>query len=320
MLKETIRDLGNSYGLELGKDNALYGQIGGQAVMVLPLTPESGCLMVKIRLSVAVSGKQDLTDYFEPDGNGNLELTLEKEYAWLTINDIFELDGSSKLNLTIERAIDALRQRDLLKDNTCHICGETSRTKLIYNGLRGVARACNTCNTERLNEHELETKRARRKRPAKWLLVFLMAIVGAAGWVLVWHGYDYVFKLHGRDTVTVPYVYMGIFALVAAAVVAGPLAWQLHSSLFGRMIAIAMLLFALVTGELSLWTLVIYLEHDAFVPVWVVQNILGILHSSPGPYLALKATVVLFCIIIVWIASKDRHIRGPLLNLKAKEE
>ena len=106
--------------------------------------------MAKIRLQEAVCEKEDLSNELSPNNEGNLELILENEYAWLTVNNVAELDHTSEINSWLLRAIELLQKLDLLNDHTCHLCGETGTTMLIYNGTRDVARICNKCHTERI--------------------------------------------------------------------------------------------------------------------------------------------------------------------------
>lgn len=323
MLEEVIDDLRRSHCLEQGKDNVWYGQVHGQATILLPVAIESVCFMVKIRLGRVVCEKQDLSNDLDADGDGNLELTLENEYAWLIINDVSKLNDISDVNLWILTAIELLRQRNLLTEQSCHLCGQTGATTLMYDDLRDVARACHSCQTERLQIRDEKAEAARRWRPVKFLFVLLAALVSAAGWVLVWSAYDFAFKLVGRDTVVVPEVLLGIFAVAAAVAVAGPLTWKVRSSslagnLPGRMIAIAMLLFALVTGEIAYWTLLIYREFGNFAPATVARNILVLLQTCDDMYLVLKGAIAIVAIIIVWVASKKRQNRESLLDLKAK--
>ena len=233
------------------------------------------------------------------------------------------LDGASDADAFIIRAIELLRQRGLLTEDTCHLCGGAGPTTLVRNRLGQVARACDACHAERRQMLEDRVKALRRPRPAALALVALIALLTAGGWCLLWQGYDLAFRLLRTDSIDVPDIVLFVLVVGIGVATSYPLVRAARfSSLVrtqaGWVVPVAILALSLVAGELAYWTLRIYWDCGILSPASVARNVGLLLRVCDKMYLGLKAATFVMALAMACVFAKHLQIKQPAIDLKAK--
>jgi len=287
-----------------------YGERGGQPLILTYLNSSPPGIMFQVRLNTEEQKDLRIPESLsELSEQGDIKISCENGYGWLTIYDIYDYSVEQAVGL-LDLFLQTLVDNQVSLDERCSVCRSDENAHIYYTAGK-INRICDKC--IELAEQKLIDKRKElgRRKYIYGILTPVAVVILALGWSLIWFAYDWCFSLSDTDTIEVNDTALFLFSAIAGVVIGLPAAFLLKKLCIQNhkllsIISVVVVMTGCILGEIIYLTILIYRDFKVIAIRAAVESLKPFWETNSEGMVIMKAVIVLSAMVLIYLVAKAK--------------